>query len=74
MTVHDSGPEAPKGFSLIRLFASHKTAANLLMLVMIVCGLYSLRQLNVQFFPTFGLDFVNISVEWRGHRVRGTFP
>jgi len=66
MTVHDSGPEAPKGFSLIRLFASHKTAANLLMLVMIVCGLYSLRQLNVQFFPTFGLDFVNISVEWRG--------
>jgi len=53
-------------FSLIRLFASHRTAANLLMLIMIVGGLYSLRQLNVQFFPDFGLDFVNISIDWRG--------
>ncbi len=54
------------GFSLIRLFASHRTAANLLMAVMVVGGLYALRNVNVQFFPTFGLDIVRASVEWPG--------
>ena len=54
------------GFSLIRLFASHRTAANLLMAAMLVGGLYALRHLNIQFFPNFGLDFISISVEWSG--------
>lgn len=54
------------GFSLIRLFASHRTAANLLMVSMILVGLFALRQINVQFFPDFGLDIIRISVEWRG--------
>ncbi len=53
-------------FSLIRLFASHRTAANLLMLSMILVGLFALRQINTQFFPDFGLDIISISVEWRG--------
>ncbi|MEX2616551.1 MAG: efflux RND transporter permease subunit [Alphaproteobacteria bacterium] len=65
MTDNTPG-DTGRRFSLIRLFASHRTAANLLMLIMIVSGLYSLRQMNVQFFPDFGLDFVNISVDWRG--------
>jgi len=54
------------GFSLIRRFASHRTAANLLMVAMLVGGLYALRHLNVQFFPNFGLDFISIGVEWPG--------
>lgn len=54
------------GFSLIRLFASHRTAANLLMISMILVGLFALRQINVQFFPDFGLDIIRISVQWRG--------
>lgn len=56
----------PTRFSLIRLFASHRTAANLLMILMILVGLFSLRQINTQFFPDFGLDMISISVEWRG--------
>ena len=56
----------PKRFSLIRLFASHRTAANLLMLLMILLGLFALRQINTQFFPDFGLDMVSVSVQWRG--------
>ncbi|NKB57940.1 MAG: AcrB/AcrD/AcrF family protein [Alphaproteobacteria bacterium] len=53
-------------FSIIRLFASHRTAANLLMLSMILVGIFALRQINTQFFPDFGLDIISISVEWRG--------
>ena len=56
----------PERFSLIRLFASHRTAANLLMILMILVGIFALRQINTQFFPDFGLDMVSISVEWRG--------
>ncbi len=58
--------EQPRRFSLIHLFASHKTAANLLMILMILVGIFALRQINTQFFPDFGLDMVSISVEWRG--------
>ncbi len=50
----------------IAIFAQHKVAANLLMIIMIIAGLVSLSRLNTQFFPTFALDVVTISVEWRG--------
>ena len=50
----------------IAIFAQHKVAANLLMIIMIMAGLLSLSKLNTQFFPTFALDIVTISVEWRG--------
>ncbi len=66
MTDRIDPPGGAPRFSFIRLFASHRTAANLLMLIMIIGGLVSLKQLNVQFFPDFGLDFVTIRVEWRG--------
>ena len=38
---------------IIHLFAQHPVAANLLMLVMIILGAFSLTQLNKQFFPNF---------------------
>jgi len=50
----------------IGLFAQHRVAANLLMLIFLIAGLTSLMRLNTQFFPTFALDMVNIRVEWRG--------
>ena len=50
----------------IAIFAQHKVAANLLMIMMIMAGLLSLSKLNTQFFPTFALDIVTVSVEWRG--------
>ncbi|MDG5499699.1 efflux RND transporter permease subunit [Marinobacter sp. BGYM27] len=47
-------------------FARHKVAANLLMLIMILAGIYALGGLNRQFFPTFATDFITVSVVWPG--------
>jgi len=51
---------------MIPLFASHRVAANLLMLLLILGGLFGLRQLNTQFFPTFDIDIVTVEVPWSG--------
>ncbi len=44
----------------------HPVAANLIMLLLMVSGVWALQQLNTQFFPTFELDIVTVEVEWRG--------
>ena len=51
---------------IIGLFAQHKVAANLLMLMVLLAGLASLTKLNTQFFPNFILDRITVQVEWRG--------
>ncbi len=51
---------------IIGLFAQHKVAANLLMLMILLAGLASLTKLNTQFFPNFILDRITVQVEWRG--------
>ncbi|WP_207060921.1 efflux RND transporter permease subunit [Motiliproteus sp. SC1-56] len=50
----------------IRLFATHRVAANLLMFLMILAGSYGIKKLNTQFFPTFELDIITIQVIWSG--------
>lgn len=60
-------PPSPKvGNGFINLFASHRVAANLLMLSMIFIGLWALTRLNVQFLPTFIVNEVSIEVPFRG--------
>jgi multidrug efflux pump subunit AcrB len=62
-----SGPdEREGGAGLIRLFARHPTAGNLLMAVMVLCGLLALAKLNRQFLPDFGLEVIQVTVEWPG--------
>ncbi len=51
---------------LLGIFARHKVAPNLLMIVMLLAGLLSLLRLNVQFFPNFELDMITVSVVWSG--------
>ena len=51
---------------IVGLFAHHKVAANLLMAVMILSGIFALDRLNVQFFPNFDLDLVTVRVIWTG--------
>jgi multidrug efflux pump subunit AcrB len=51
---------------LIGVFARHPTAANLLMVIMIISGFFALNKMNTQFFPDFGIDIVSVSVEWPG--------
>lgn len=50
----------------ISTFVRHRVAANILMAVLIIAGVFALGKLNVQFFPTFNLDQVSVRVEWRG--------
>ena len=52
--------------SMIRIFAQHPTASNLVLALMIVCGLAATQVLNRQFFPDFGLDYVTVSIVWPG--------
>ncbi len=51
---------------LLGVFAHHKVAANLLMLIMLLAGLFGLERMNVQFFPNFQLDLVQVRVTWTG--------
>ncbi len=51
---------------LVRVFVRHPNAANLLMALMLLAGLFSLQKLNTQFFPDTGLDFITVTVVWPG--------
>ncbi|MDJ0832255.1 MAG: efflux RND transporter permease subunit [Gammaproteobacteria bacterium] len=51
---------------LLGIFAKHKVAPNLLMIMMILAGVMALKQLNVQFFPNFELDMISVSTTWSG--------
>lgn len=54
----------PRG--LIGLFTQHRVAANLLMILMIMAGVWGLAKLNTQFFPSFTLDIISVRVIWSG--------
>lgn len=55
-----------KNNDLIALFANHKVAANLLMVIMIIVGLLALKKHQVLFFPNFELDVISVSTVWAG--------
>ncbi|MEE8275094.1 MAG: efflux RND transporter permease subunit, partial [Alphaproteobacteria bacterium] len=50
----------------IGVFTRHPTAANLLMVLMILVGLFAVSRLNTQFFPDFAIEIIPVSVEWSG--------
>ena len=54
------------GRGLIGLFARHRTAANLLMVLMVLFGVLALARMNTQFFPTYAIDWVSVGVTWPG--------
>jgi len=58
--------------TLIEIFARHRVAPNLLMLLMILSGLWGLSKLNIQFLPHFDLNFVTIRVPWTGATAEDT--
>ncbi|MEL7401777.1 MAG: efflux RND transporter permease subunit, partial [Pseudomonadota bacterium] len=51
---------------MLRLFAGHPTAANLLMLAFLALGLISLPQLSRETFPEIQLYEVRVSVSYPG--------
>jgi multidrug efflux pump subunit AcrB len=52
--------------SLVSIFVRHRNAANLLMALMLIVGVFGLNKLNTQFFPNTGLDFILVTVPWPG--------
>ncbi len=51
---------------LLGTFAHNTVVANMLMVVLLASGVAALTKLNRQLFPSFAIDYINISVAWRG--------
>lgn len=59
-----AGETATRG--LISVFARHPTAANLLMILMVVAGIFSATRITTQFFPEVTIEQISVSVAWPG--------
>lgn len=59
-------PQSASPTNLVSVFIRHPNAANLLMVLMIVFGVYGLARINTQFFPTVETSNVNVSISWSG--------
>jgi multidrug efflux pump subunit AcrB len=51
---------------IFRYFTRHRTAANLLLVVMLGAGLVALPRMHSQFFPDIVVDNVSVTVAWPG--------
>ena len=57
-------PKAASG--LLSYFTRHRTAANLLLVVLVVLGVAAMPNMRAQFFPDVIVEEVNIRVAWEG--------
>lgn len=55
-----------KTSALIRVFARHRSAPNLLMAMLIIMGSLALMRLNTQIFPTIHIPQITVRVVWPG--------
>ena len=51
---------------LLSYFTRHRTAANLLMVIMVIAGLVSFPKMRAQFFPDVVAETIRVSVAWDG--------
>jgi multidrug efflux pump subunit AcrB len=58
----DGGPAG----GILSYFARHRTAANLLLVVMVILGLAAIPNMRAQFFPDVVVDDVDVTVRWDG--------
>ena len=63
-TIDPASGGGPGG--LVRTFIRHPNAANLLMMLMILIGVFSILKINTQFFPSVDRPNINISLTWSG--------
>ena len=54
------------GGGIVSLFARHPNAANLLMILMVLFGVFALGRINTQFFPTVDREEISIVTKWAG--------
>ena len=55
-----------RAVGVFRYFTRHRTAANLLLLVMVLAGLWAAPNMRAQFFPDIISDNISVSVRWSG--------
>ena len=58
--------EAAGRSNLIAIFCNHPVAANLLMVMMLLAGVWGIKQLNTQFFPSFDIPAATVLTTWSG--------
>ena len=59
-------PSPPRRGGIIGMFVRHQTAANLLMIAMVLVGVYAASRMNTQFFPDIEIPIINVTVTWTG--------
>ncbi len=57
---------AARAGGILSYFTRHRTAANLLLVVMIAAGLAAFPKMRAQFFPDVVVDDIEVSVAWPG--------
>ena len=57
---------AAVGRGILSYFTRHRTAANLLLVLMIGAGIYAFPNMRAQFFPDVVVDDVTVVVNWEG--------
>ena len=56
----------PGSGGIISVFTRHPNAANLVMILMIIFGIFALFKISTQFFPTRENKIVTVTVPWSG--------
>ncbi|MDA8584962.1 efflux RND transporter permease subunit [Rhodobacteraceae bacterium] len=51
---------------LLAYFTRHRTAANLLLVLLVCAGLYAAPQMRAQFFPDVVIDDITVGITWDG--------
>ncbi len=64
MNRHSGGQPGTGGF--LSYFVQHRTAANLLLVLMVVAGAYAASKIRAQFFPDVVIDTISVTISWPG--------
>ena len=51
---------------VLSYFTRHKTAANLILILVLMAGLYAIPKMRAQFFPDIVVDDITVQVQWDG--------
>ena len=65
MSTEAASAQSPAN-GLVKTFVRHPTAANLLMVLLLIAGLFAVKSLNTQFFPNFIVDRITVNINWPG--------
>lgn len=61
-----AGPSAAKSGGILSYFARHRTAANLLLVILLIAGAVAAPRMRAQFFPDVIIENIRVSVAWNG--------